>query len=305
MKVLITLTTAGSNTGPFDLYSDGDGYTTPFETNVTKAELVSGYESNLVPDDCTIIRLQSKGVCTDYIDLGIVFPTTTTTTSTSSSTTTTTTTEPPVTTTTTTTTPIPTTTTTTTSGGETTTTTTTEAPITTTTTTTMGGLTSYSTGYDASNVTTACDLSITTPNVSIFGNNADWINVTLLYSDNVGTFAPAGFYAYSGLYWEWNGSSIVGGGSCASPITTTTTTTQDLTYWSLEFCTGGASSYQLHDPNGNYNAGVVFSATPNTEPPFTYYCYVIVGTQGAQVGPAYEYADITEYADCTECQAAI
>jgi hypothetical protein len=37
MTVLITLTTAGVSTGPFDLYSDVDGYLVPFETLVPKA----------------------------------------------------------------------------------------------------------------------------------------------------------------------------------------------------------------------------------------------------------------------------
>lgn len=78
--VLITLTTAGANTGPFDLYSDADSYVTPFENNVPKASLVSGYTSSLVPDLATIVRVQSDAACTNYIDLTIVTTTTTTTT---------------------------------------------------------------------------------------------------------------------------------------------------------------------------------------------------------------------------------
>lgn len=78
--VLITLTTAGANTGPFDLYSDADGYVTPFENDVPKASLVSGYTSVLVPDLATIVRVQSDAACVNYIDLTIVTTTTTTTT---------------------------------------------------------------------------------------------------------------------------------------------------------------------------------------------------------------------------------
>lgn len=80
--VLITLTTAGLDTGPFNLYSDADSYVTPFETGVSKAALVSGYTSTVVPDAATIIRVDSTGVCTNFIDLSItvVPPTTTTTT---------------------------------------------------------------------------------------------------------------------------------------------------------------------------------------------------------------------------------
>jgi hypothetical protein len=91
MTVLITLTIAGSDTGPFDLYSDVDGFVVPFENNVPKASLVSGYTSSLVPNGTIVIRVKSDSVCTNYIDL-IVGGTTTTTTSTSTSTSTSTTT---------------------------------------------------------------------------------------------------------------------------------------------------------------------------------------------------------------------
>jgi hypothetical protein len=99
---LITLTTAGADTGPFDLYSDIDGYSVPFETGVSKASLVAGYTSTLIPNGATIVRVKSDNVlCTNYIDLYLVPTTTTTTSSTSttstSSTTTTTTTAAPLT----------------------------------------------------------------------------------------------------------------------------------------------------------------------------------------------------------------
>jgi hypothetical protein len=92
MTVLITLTIAGSDSGPFDLYSNVDGYTTAFETNVSKSALLAGYTSNLVPNGTTSIRVQSEGVCVNYIDIIISTTTTTTTSTTTSSTTTTTTT---------------------------------------------------------------------------------------------------------------------------------------------------------------------------------------------------------------------
>lgn len=85
---LITLTTAGADTGPFDLYSDIDGYSVPFETGVSKVSLVAGYTSTLIPNGATIVRVKSDNVlCTNYIDLYLV-PTTTTTTSSTSTTTT-------------------------------------------------------------------------------------------------------------------------------------------------------------------------------------------------------------------------
>ena len=103
MTVLVTLTLAGADTGPFNIYSDSDGYTTPLATGVSKSALLAGYSLAGVPNDATIIRVTSTGTCTNSIDMliGGLTPTTTTTTS-SSSTTTTTTTVPPTTTTTTT-----------------------------------------------------------------------------------------------------------------------------------------------------------------------------------------------------------
>jgi hypothetical protein len=102
MTVLITLTTAGTSTGPFSLYSNVDSYSTPFVTGVSKSSLLAGYTSTVVPNGTTIVRVMSTGTCTNYTDISIVPCTTTTTTSTSTSTTTTTTTVPPTTTTTTT-----------------------------------------------------------------------------------------------------------------------------------------------------------------------------------------------------------
>ena len=90
MTVLITLTTAGTDSGPFDLYSNLDGFVTPFETNILKTVLEAGYTTNLVPDFTQVVRVQSKEKCVNFIDI-VLDNTTTTTTSTSSTTTTTTT----------------------------------------------------------------------------------------------------------------------------------------------------------------------------------------------------------------------
>lgn len=82
MTVLITLTIAGANTGPFNLYSDVDGYISAFEEGVSKASLEAGHTSYTVPDGTTIVRVMSNGECTNYIDIPITLLTTTTTTST-------------------------------------------------------------------------------------------------------------------------------------------------------------------------------------------------------------------------------
>lgn len=91
MTVLVTLTLAGTDVGPFDLYSNVDGYTTALATGVSRAALLAGYSLAGVPDDAAVIRAQSTGTCTNYLDMYLSGATTTTTTSTSSTTTTTTT----------------------------------------------------------------------------------------------------------------------------------------------------------------------------------------------------------------------
>ena len=80
MNVLITLTTAGADTGPFNLYSNTDSYVTAFQTNIAKSLLVAGYTSTVVPAGTTTVRVKSTGLCTTYVDLFITGPSTTTTT---------------------------------------------------------------------------------------------------------------------------------------------------------------------------------------------------------------------------------
>ena len=80
MTVYVTLTTAGADTGPFNLYSDVDGYISAFEVGVSKAALLAGYTSYVAPNGTTIVRVMSNGACTNYIDLTLTICTTTTTT---------------------------------------------------------------------------------------------------------------------------------------------------------------------------------------------------------------------------------
>lgn len=91
MTVYITLTTAGTDSGPFDLYSNLDGFTSAFESGVSKAALEAGYASALVPDFTTSIRVKSNNtLCTNYVDIFLENTTTTTTTVAPTTTTTTT-----------------------------------------------------------------------------------------------------------------------------------------------------------------------------------------------------------------------
>jgi hypothetical protein len=81
MTVLITLTTAGTDTGPFNLFSDANGFTSAFETNVSRAALLAGYTTSLVPNGTTIIRVMSTITCKNYSDFPVAAITTTTTSS--------------------------------------------------------------------------------------------------------------------------------------------------------------------------------------------------------------------------------
>jgi len=90
MTVLVTLTLAGTDVGPFNLFSNVDGYTTPLATGISRAALLAGYSLAGVPDAAAVIRAQSTGTCTNYLDMYLSGGTTTTTSSTSTTTSTTT-----------------------------------------------------------------------------------------------------------------------------------------------------------------------------------------------------------------------
>lgn len=80
MTVQFTLTSAGLDTGPFNLYSNLDGFITPFEVGVSKASLLAGYSSANVPDYTSVVRIQSAGTCANWIDIILENTTTSTTT---------------------------------------------------------------------------------------------------------------------------------------------------------------------------------------------------------------------------------
>lgn len=80
MTLLITLSTAGGDTGPFNLYSDVNGFTSAFEVGVAKIDLLMGYTSYVVPDGTSVIRVMSNSICKNYVDLTVNVTTTTTST---------------------------------------------------------------------------------------------------------------------------------------------------------------------------------------------------------------------------------
>ena len=65
MTIEITLTTSGTDTGTFNLYSDVDGYISIQET-ATRAELIIG-KTVTMPDGTVYVKVQSTGACTNYV----------------------------------------------------------------------------------------------------------------------------------------------------------------------------------------------------------------------------------------------
>ena len=70
----ISLTSAGADAGPFDLYSNADSYVTAFASAVPKASLITGYLSTAVPNTTTICRVKSTGACGNFVDMPIDDP---------------------------------------------------------------------------------------------------------------------------------------------------------------------------------------------------------------------------------------
>jgi hypothetical protein len=71
MNILLLLTTAGTDTGPlFDLYENSTGPFVIFDSAVDKSLLTTppGYYT-IVPSGTTMVRVQSTGLCDNYIDI--------------------------------------------------------------------------------------------------------------------------------------------------------------------------------------------------------------------------------------------
>jgi len=82
MDILVTLTSIGVDQGTlFDLYSNVDGFITPFETNISDVNLLAGYTTSLAPDGTTRIRITNQSdKCSNYLEIAPSYTTTTTTT---------------------------------------------------------------------------------------------------------------------------------------------------------------------------------------------------------------------------------
>jgi hypothetical protein len=92
MDIVIKIITAGIDTGPFNLFSNVDGFISAFDINISKAALLIGFATSNVPNGTTIVRVQSVNeLCNNYAEIAVPFATTTTTTTLPITTTTTTT----------------------------------------------------------------------------------------------------------------------------------------------------------------------------------------------------------------------
>lgn len=69
MTGAIQIGTLGVDTGPFNLYSDVNGFTAPFEMGVSRNELSKGYPTDKVPDTTAIIRVVSTGISKNFLDI--------------------------------------------------------------------------------------------------------------------------------------------------------------------------------------------------------------------------------------------
>lgn len=86
--VKVTLSTAGVDSGPFNIYQNTDGYVTPVATAISRTVMTTtGYDVT-VDSLATTVKVLSTGVCDNYDLIPISATTTSTSTSTTTSTTT-------------------------------------------------------------------------------------------------------------------------------------------------------------------------------------------------------------------------
>jgi len=84
MNVFIQFTTIGTDAGPFNLYSNVDGYVATFENGITRAQLLAGFPSANAPAGTTSVMVKSFGACSTQVVILLPGVTTTTTTTTAS-----------------------------------------------------------------------------------------------------------------------------------------------------------------------------------------------------------------------------
>lgn len=77
MTGVITINTIGADAGPFNIYSDVDGFISAFAIDVTRDDLLAGYSTNLIPDNTNEVKINSIGYCVNSILIQLTTTTTT------------------------------------------------------------------------------------------------------------------------------------------------------------------------------------------------------------------------------------
>ena len=73
MNVYVTISNVGADAGPFNLFSDIDGFLSAFESNIPKTDLEAGFASENAPAGTSIIRVRSVNkLCNNFQDVAIV-----------------------------------------------------------------------------------------------------------------------------------------------------------------------------------------------------------------------------------------
>lgn len=78
MYLYLSISNAGADAGPFDLYSNVDNYISAFATDVPKDSLEKGYPTK-APDGTTDVKIKSVN---QFCNNSVIVPITTTTTTT-------------------------------------------------------------------------------------------------------------------------------------------------------------------------------------------------------------------------------
>ncbi len=69
MTGAVQINTIGTALQTFYLYSDVNGFTAPFESGVTRDELLKGYATDQIPNSTSLIRLMSVDIPGKYLDI--------------------------------------------------------------------------------------------------------------------------------------------------------------------------------------------------------------------------------------------
>lgn len=81
MTAIIQITNIGIDADNFLIYSDLDGYTSAFESNVSRQSLIDGFVTDQVPNGTTKVKvLSTTDKCKNEILIDLQIPVTTTTT---------------------------------------------------------------------------------------------------------------------------------------------------------------------------------------------------------------------------------